>query len=233
MSESVCYENAGDVAIIHMDDGKANALSPAVLAAINEALDQAAEAGSAVVLTGRPDRFTAGFDLTVMREGGPDAARAMVTEGGRLALRIARFRAPVVIASTGHALAMGAVLLAAADTRIGAAGDYKIGFNEVAIGMTTPIFLLELARQRMPNREFLRSVVQAHIYDPDGAVIAGLYDEVVAPDQVLARATAEAERLGKLPRIPYVGTRKLVRGAVLDHIEATLEDDMARSFGQS
>jgi len=231
MSDSVRYETAGDVAVIQMDDGKANALAPSVLAAINEGLDQAEKAGSAVVLTGRPDRFTAGFDLSVMREGGNEVARDMVATGGRLAVRIARFPAPVVIASTGHAIAMGAVLLSAADTRIGSAGSYKIGFNEVAIGMTTPIFLLELARQRMPNTEFLRGVVQAHIYDPQSAITAGLYDEVVPPDQVLERATAVAETLGKLPRGPYVATRKLVRGAVLDHIDATLDDDMAKAFG--
>ncbi len=233
MSDSVRYETAGDVAIIRLDDGKANALSPPVLTAINSALDQAEEAGSAVVLTGRPDRFSAGFDLGVMREGGPAAAQAMVTDGGRLALRIARFPAPVVVASTGHALAMGAVLLAAADTRIGAAGAYKIGFNEVAISMTTPIFLAEMARQRMPIREFFRGTVQAHIYDPEGAVEAGLYDEVVAPDEVLARATAEAERLGQLPRRAYAGTRAVVRGAGLDYIEETLEENIAAVFPSS
>lgn len=233
MSDAVRYEAQENIGIIHLDDGKANALSPDMLAAIDSALDQAEESGAGVVIHGRPERFTAGFDLGVMREGGPKAAQAMVTSGARLALRIARFRAPVVIASTGHALAMGAVLLAAADTRIGAQGAYKIGYNEVAIGMTTPVFLVELARQRMPNTEFLRALVQSHIYDPEGARIAGLYDEVHPPGEVLARACDEANRLAQLPRGAYVATRKLVRGAGLDHIEATLEDDMAKAFPAS
>ena len=224
MSDAVSFESSGDVAIIRLDDGKANALSPDVLAAINSALDQAEEAGLAVLLTGRPNRFSAGFDLGVMREGGPAVAQEMVKSGARLALRIARFSAPVVIAS------MGAVLLMAADTRIGTEGDYKIGFNEVAIGMTTPIFLAEMARARMPVTEFFRGVVQAEIYSPDGAAAAGLYDQIAGADEVFGVALAEAERLAKLPRGAYTRTRAIARGVALDYIERTLEEDIAAGF---
>lgn len=230
MSDAVTYETSGDVAIIRLDDGKANALSPSLLAALNTALDQAEEAELAVLLTGRPGRFCAGFDLAVMREGGPGAARAMVTSGAELALRIARFPAPVVIASTGHALAMGAVLLMAADSRIGAEGEFKIGFNEVAIGMTTPIFLVEFARGRMPNTEFIGATVQAKIYTPEGAVSAGFYDQTATSEQLADRALAEAERLAKLPRRAYVGTRAIVRGAAIELIEKTLAADLATGF---
>jgi enoyl-CoA hydratase len=230
MSQPLSFESSGDVAVLRLDDGKANAVSPAVLEALDRALDQAQEAGQAVLLVGRPGRFCAGFDLSVLREGGPAAARALVTHGGRMALRLARHPAPVVIACTGHALAMGAVLLVAADTRIGARGEFKLGFNEVAIGMSTPIFLLELARERMSKRHFLRGTVQAEVYDPEGAVDAGLLDQVVDPDSLLDTAFAEAERLAKLPRAAYLRTRALARGATLDLIEETLERDMAGAF---
>jgi enoyl-CoA hydratase len=157
----------------------------------------------------------------------------MVMEGARLALRIARFPAPVVIASTGHALAMGAVLLMSADTRFGAEGDFKIGFNEVAIGMTTPIFLAEMARARMPNTEFLRGTVQAEIYSPETALNAGFYDRTMSADQLFDQALEEAARLSKLPRGAYVRTRAIVRGAALDQIEATLEADLNSGFPDS
>lgn len=229
MSEPLSFESSGDVAVLRLDDGKANAISPAVLQAFGEALDQAEEAGQAVALVGRPGRFSAGFDLSVLREG-PAAGRALVTGGAQLALRLARFPAPVVIACTGHALAMGAVLLTAADTRIGAAGDFKLGFNEVAIGMTTPVFLMELARERISKRHFTRAIVQAEIYGPEAAVDAGLLDRTVEAERVVEVAHAEAERLAKLPRGAYVGTRALARAAALAHIEATLESDMAAAF---
>jgi enoyl-CoA hydratase len=136
----------------------------------------------------------------------------------------------VVIGCTGHALAMGAVLLTSADSRIGAQGEFKIGFNEVAIGMATPVFLLEFARARLSKRHFLRATVQAEIYDPSGAVDAGFLDRVVQPERVFEEAIAEAVRLAKLPRAAYLRTRSLAFGKSLDEIEATLEADMAGAF---
>jgi len=231
MSDAVRYESAGAVAVIRIDDGKANALSHTVLGAINTALDQAEEAGQAVLLLGRPGKFCAGFDLSVMKSGGPGAAVEMVKAGAVLGLRLARFPAPVVIGATGHALAMGAVLLCAVDTRIGVEGDFKLGFNEVAIGMTTPIFLLELARARMSKRHFYRAVVQSEIYGPADAVDAGLLDRVVAVDALEETARAEAERLAQLPRKAYVNSRALVHAAALAHIESTLDADLQKAFG--
>ena len=78
MSASVRYELSGDVAILRIDDGKANALAPAIIAAIQGGLQRAEKEAGAVLLTGRPGRFSAGFDLGVFQTGGPDAARRMV-----------------------------------------------------------------------------------------------------------------------------------------------------------
>ncbi len=230
MSDYVQYQLSGDVAILGIDDGKANALGPSVLDALQGDLRRAENEASAVLLTGRPGRFSAGFDLGVFQAEGADAARGMVTAGAELAVQIARHPTPVVIGCTGHALAMGAVLLCAADLRIGAAGDFKIGFNEVAIGMATPIFLMEFARERLSKRHLHRATVQAEIYSPDSAVDAGFLDRVVAPDDLFTSALQEAQRLGQLPRAPLARTRKLLREEMLGRIEATLTDDMASAF---
>jgi len=96
--------------------------------------------------------------------------------------------------------------------------------------MATPIFLIELARERMSKRHFLRGTVQAEVYDPVAAVDAGLLDRAVPADAVFDTALAEAERLAKLPRAAYLRTRTLARGATLDLIESTLEQDMAGAF---
>jgi enoyl-CoA hydratase len=230
MSDFIQYERLGDVAILRIDDGKANALDPAIIDALHAGLDRAEKEAGAVLLTGRPGRFSAGFNLGVLREGGPEAARGLVTAGAELAVHIARHPAPVVIACSGHALAMGAVLLLAADLRIGAAGDFKIGFNEVAIGMTTPLFLLEFAKERLSKRHLQRATVQAEIYSPESAVDAGFLDRVLAPDDVFAGSLEEAQRLAELPRAAFAGTRGRLRQAMLERIDATLADDMARAF---
>jgi enoyl-CoA hydratase len=230
MSDSVHYELSENTAILRIDDGKANALNPSVIAALRDGLTRAEKEAAAVLLTGRPGRFSAGFDLGVLRDGGPDAARGLVTAGAELAVHIARHPTPVVIACNGHALAMGAVLLLAADLRIGASGDFKIGFNEVAIGMATPIFLAEFARERLSKRHLLRATVQAEIYTPESAVDAGFLDRVAAPDDLFAAALEESQRLAQLPRAALARTRGIVRGEVLERIEATLAEDLARAF---
>jgi enoyl-CoA hydratase len=226
MPHPVTVETSDSVAVIRMDDGKANAISPAMLESLGEALDHAERDRLAVVLAGRDGRFSGGFDLGVMKEGG-GAGRALVVGGGRLSLRLGRHPGPVVAACTGHALAMGAVLLVAADLRIGADGPYKIGFNEVAIGLTTPLFLIDQARERLSKRHFQRATVQAQVYDPPGALDAGFFDQIVDADRVVEIAVAEATRLAALPRQAFVATRERARGAVLDRIEAEIESDVA------
>lgn len=233
MTDPVSYDSSGRVAILRLDDGKVNALGHAVIDALDAGLARAEAEGAAVLLTGRPGCFSAGFDLGVVRDGGPAEASALVTAGARLAVRMARHPAPVVVACTGHALAMGAVLLLAGDLRIGARGDFRVGFNEVAIGMTTPLFLLDLARERLSKRHLQRATVHAEIYTPDAAVDAGFLDRVTEPDGAAGAALAEAERLAALPREPFVATRARALAPTLDHIEATLDEDLAGAFGRA
>jgi len=231
MSEPVTVEVDDTIAVIRLDDGKANALSPSTIKAIGQALDQAADKDLGVLLIGREGCFSAGFDLKVMSGGDPAKAREMIEGGGRLALRLGRFPAPVVIACNGHALAMGAVLLLAADLRIGSEGTTKIGFNEVAIGMTTPLFLIEHARERLSKRHFLRATVQANLYQPATAVDAGFLDQVVAADLLESTAREQAKQLAALPRPAFLGTRARARSQSLDEIEAGISADVAALVG--
>lgn len=225
-SAPVSVETDGQVTTIRFDDGKANAVSHAVMDDLNAALDRAEAAGGAVLLLGRPGRFSAGFDLSVMKDG-PDAARQMVRRGAELALRLYELPLPVVAGCTGHALAMGAIMLMASDIRIGAAGDFKIGLTEVAIGMPVPIFATELARDRLSPLQFTRAVSTAAVYAPDEAVLAGYLDEVVPAEDVAAvaseRATALAEGLNPTA---FRATRVNARGATLQRIRATLDADI-------
>src|SRR4051812_26618787 len=153
-SVTVSLKQDGSVAVIGLDDGKANAITLDVLAGIDDGLTKARDSGaSAVLITGRAGRFSAGFDLGVMTSG-EDQMRALVSDGAELLMRLFTHPMPVVCACTGHALAMGSLLLLAADVRIGAAGDFKLGLNEVAIGMGLPVFAIELARYRLTAAGF-------------------------------------------------------------------------------
>lgn len=204
--EVVRYELRDGVAVVTLDDGKANAFSPGAIAELQSALDRAAGEARAVAWIGRPGRFSAGFDLAVMRSGLEPMA-ALVRAGADLYARMLSHPQPIVAACSGHALAAGALALLAADYRVGVAGDFKIGLNEVAIGMTLPHFAVEMARARLSKRHLGRAVSHAEIYAPDGAMDAGFLDEVVDGSVLLERAVAEATRLGELTGSAFEGTK--------------------------
>ncbi len=175
MSDAVQYEAADGVATVSLDDGKVNALGPAVLEALHAAFDRAEQEGAAVLLAGRENMFSAGFDLKVFQVGGEELVR-MLELGARLMHRMFSFPRPVVIGATGHAMAAGAFLLLSADRRVGKNGDYKIGLNETQIGLTLPWPVIELARYRLDRRRLDESVVNARIYSPAEAVEVGYLD---------------------------------------------------------
>ena len=225
-NDIVTYTLEGSTAILRMDDGKANALSEAMIEGILTSLGRAEREAKALVLTGRPGRFSAGFDLRVMMSG-PANATALLRRGSEMLLALYRTPLPLVVAVTGHALAGGALVVLTGDVRVAAEGPFKIGLNEVSIGMPVPVLAMELARDRLATSELVRATLQGQIYDPPGALGAGYLDELVTADALDARAIAEASRLGALSRVAYGATKERLRGATIAHIEATLDSDMA------
>ena len=227
MSDAVAYELDGHVAVLRVDDGKANAFSFALIDALHGALDRAEKEAKALVWIGREGRFSGGFDLGVMRSGDLGAVAKLVSAGGRLATRLYEAPLPIVIGCSGHALAMGAVALLAVDLRIGPLGDFKIGLNEVAIGLTLPTFATALAQDRLSPRHLQRAVVLAEVYDGPGAVEAGFLDLVVAVDKVGDIAIEAAARLAELHLGALHATKRRVRKATLAVLHKSLGEDLS------
>lgn len=226
VADLVSYTLEGKTAVIAMDDGKANALSTAMIDGVMAALARAEAEASAIVLTGRHERFCAGFDLRVMMSG-PAQAVELLKAGSKLLLALYRTPLPLVVAATGHSLAGGALVVLTGDFRIGAAGDFKIGLNEVAIGLPVPVLAMELARDRLSRRQLHHATLGARIYDPESALAAGYLDAVVPAGELADRARAEATRLGAYGRMPYRATKERLRGATIALIEGSLETDLA------
>lgn len=226
-SGAVTYALDADVAVIRIDDGKANALSHAIIADLDVAFARATSEAKAVALVGRDGKFSAGFDLTTM-QAGPEQARDLLRAGAEVAERIFSAPIPVVAGCTGHALAMGAILLFCVDVRIGAEGPFKIGLNEVAIGMPLPRFAVELARERLSKRHLTAATNLAHIFTPAGAVDAGFLDRIAAPAAVESSAIAEAASLAaSLNPAAFRLTREYLRADVAQRALDGLAADVA------
>lgn len=224
MQDIATYKLEGTVATIQMDDGKVNVVSPALIKSVGLALDRARSDQAAVVLTGRPGVLSAGFDRNVLLGGG-DAALEMLVGGFKLAERLLSFPRPVVVACTGHALAMGAFLALAGDYRIGVRGSFKVGANEVAIGLTMPRFATELCKLRLAPTYLQRSVLNAEIYDPETAVAAGFLDRVVGVEDLGATAQQVAAQLAQLPAHAFAYTKQRLREDALARLRHAIEQD--------
>jgi enoyl-CoA hydratase len=211
--------------LIQMDDGKANALGFEMLAQLDSALDQAEEAGKVAIICGRPGKFSAGFDLGVMGEGG-DGMLKLLRSGSTISRRLLAFPTPVILAVSGHAIAMGALLTLSADYRIGVHGTYKIGLNEVAIGMTLPYFGIELARERLARTHFASAVTMAKLYDSVGAVEAGFLDEVVSEEDLVERAIAKSEQLAELDMEAHKNTKARTRETFMAALEEAVKKEL-------
>ena len=157
--------------------------------------------------------------------------QGLVSAGAELLVRLYASPLPTVAACTGHALAMGSLLLLASDTRIGADGPFKLGLNEVAIGMGLPIFAVELARDRLSPRFFTAATIQGEVFDPPGALEAGYLDRLVPANELEATAREEAGRLAQLRRGAVGHTKARARQATIEHIRSTLDVGHGRHRG--
>ncbi|MBD8574188.1 crotonase/enoyl-CoA hydratase family protein [Pseudomonas syringae] len=224
MTDPVSYHLQDGIATLTLNNGKVNALSPAVLDALNAALDQAVKDRAVVILTGQPGILSGGYDLKVMTSG-PQAAIDLVAQGSTLTRRLLAHPFPIVVACTGHAIAKGAFLLLAADYRIGVEGPFNIGLNEVQIGMTMHHAGIELARDRLRRSAFNRAVINAEMFNPQQALQAGFLDQVVDSQALHDTARQVAAHLQKLNMKAHAQTKLKARQAFLVTLDAAIEKD--------
>ena len=215
------FKLVDEIAVLAFDDGKANAVSHRFIDDMMSGLDRAEAEAKAVVVFGRPGIFSGGFDLKEIQKG-PDQAAALVNRGAHMMFRLFGHPQPVIAGCAGHAIAAGAFTLLACDTRIGISGDFKLGLNETAIGMTLPVFGQELAQNRLSKRHLTGAVIQSQMYSPEGALDAGFLDQVVAPPELEEACLNSARQLCALPTATYGQMKRDTRRVPLKNIEDSL-----------
>ena len=215
---NVSYKIHGEIAVLTMNDGKANAMNCEMIGEINRLLDRVEREAKALVITGREGIFCGGFDLRVIRSKKNKRKREQFLEGTRLAMRLYGFPKPVIAAVNGSSVALGAFLLLTADYRIGINGAFRIGINEVAIGMSLPPFALMLAQSRISGQYLTNAVISATLYNPQEAVAVGFLDEVIEQRDLLSRSIKKAETLAQLDVDTFARVKLDIRGAKIRNI---------------
>jgi enoyl-CoA hydratase len=227
MNARVNYRCADGVATITMNDGKVNVMSGAMLHDLDRAFDQAARHGAITVLRStRPGIFSAGFDLKVFAANEPMRSHEMVKAGAELALRVLTHPFPTIGVMEGHAFPMGTFLLLGCDVRIGARGPFRMGLNEVAIGITPPTFAVELARSRLHPAWLSRTVTLGEMVEPDDAVTAGFLDRVVAAADIDAAIAVTVASLSSIHLPSHTAAKQKLRLHAVAAIRGAIDSEI-------
>jgi enoyl-CoA hydratase len=220
-------ERDGDVAIVSLDDGKANALLVPEFLGLEAALDEVEKSTAlSVVLTGRPGFFSAGLNLKALGAMSLDEKKQLVAAMGSAVLKLFLFPRPVVAAVSGHALGGGAMFALASDLRVFADGTFRFGLNEVQVGLFVPSYAIELARSAVSTSRLTDLVIHGRVLSPMEALDMHLADSVQAPGSLISAAMIRARDLAKLTGTGYAITKRLVRGPGAETARAKIAGEL-------
>ena len=191
-------ERNGPVALLRMENGKANAISASLLERLDGMISQLGDARAAVI-TGYEGFFSAGLDLPSLDALGEEQMGSFVLAFSRTMLRVFELPLPVVAAVNGHAIAGGCVLALQADVRIGADRDARIGLNETQLGIGLPVAVVETLRWQVPGSSLAPLALEGRLVSPRAALQLGLLHELVPEGDLLPRALQRASALAALP----------------------------------
>jgi enoyl-CoA hydratase len=230
VSDPIRYEKSGAVARIVLDDGKANAMSVPWFEALDGALDSAeADGAGALVISGRAGFFSGGLNLKVLGTLTPEGVSELARHFAQTMLRVFALPMPTVASITGHAIAGGAVLAFACDTRIATAGAFKLQLNEVAIGIPMPTWMATIAASAVPTYRLTEALLHARAYTPEEAKAIGFVSALGAtPEETETLAASAASQLAQLHRAAYAESKRRVRAPALERARASLDAETRR-----
>ena len=221
----------GSIRELRLNRPPANAFSPDLVAAMTNQLEEVTSAEvDAVVISGAPGMFTGGLDVPVLLTLDRNELRSFFQSFYLMLKTVATCDVPVAAAITGHSPAAGAVLVAFCDYRVISEGPFKIGMNEVQVGLTVPSILQYAMKRLVGPRRGDALLTAGALISPEEALEYGFVDQVVGPDDVVSNALAWAEGLAALPRDAMRNTRRIARAdlvAQFDDLRAVHYEEMA------
>ena len=221
---------AGDVAILRLNTGKANAIDAALLDKLERFLDNAQDVGArALVLTGTDPTFSAGLALPQLVGLDREGMAAFITRFSDVMLQLYACPLPIVAAVNGHAVAGGCVLALMADTRLMTdEPTAKIGLNEVQLGIGLPASVLEPLRAGVPVTSLRPIALEGRLFTPQQALTLRLVDELCPRAELDERALKRAQVYAELPPAGYAQVKAAVRAPVLQAARRNVAEDTER-----
>jgi enoyl-CoA hydratase len=219
-----------DVAVLRLEGGKANAMTPDLLDTLERMID-GFERGpaTAAVLTGYERYFSGGLALPHIIDFDVARMRSFIEHFSRAMTRVFACEKPIVAAINGHAIAGGCVLALMCDWRISADDPaVRIGLNEAQLGLGLPAIILESLRAAVPPASIVPIALEGTLFAPDAALAVGLVHELAPAGDLIARATAKAKAFAARPAAGIAQIKHALRAPSLAAIARTADADTTR-----
>ncbi len=228
--DSISISKAGDRAIINMDRGKVNAINHKMVLELRDGLKGlgADKQVRGIIIAGKPHFFSAGLDLIELFEFDLEQIKVFWKDFLGLMVDLIKFPKPVIAAITGHSPGGGAVIAVGCDYRIMAEGDYRIGLNEVSVGVTITQGIFHSYRFWLGEREAYHALLRGRLFQVDEALKVGLIDEKRPMEEVLSAADQKLSQLLRAPDYVLQDTKQVMRREWV----AAVDVDMSREIEQ-
>ncbi len=220
--------------IVQLDRGRANPMNSAMvnqLTTLFRELEQREDI-QGVVLTGKERFFSAGLDLIELYDYNEAEILQFWMDFFEMVKTLATFPKPLVAGITGHSPAGGCVLAICCDYRVMAEGKYRIGLNEVPVGIAIPKYIFGLYSFWVGRGNAHRFLLEGKLLTVEEALAAQLVDEICPAEDVLPRAIGKLKQYLAFDPHAWKQSKSQIRQEIAASFEFDLEKDMGRRMEQ-
>jgi len=208
----------GQIQILELNRPKVNAINEELIKSLNDALDKIEKDDSikGIILTGQDGIFSAGLDIVALYDKDREYMQSFWILFSTLLLRLYSYPKLIFSAISGHSPAGGTVLSIMTDYRIMSKGNFLIGLNEVAVGLSMPIGIGRVFQSLLGERMAEKMTLMGELVNPERAQLIGLVDETVDSKELLTYSISIMEKWLRLPFDKQIQSKLSLRKDVLN-----------------
>lgn len=172
-----------------------------------------------VMLTGKVNFFSAGLDVIELYNYDKETIEKLFVELFNTLKTLLSFNKPLVSAITGHSPAGGCVLAICSDYRVMANGKYRIGLNEIPVGIIMPNFIYQIYAYWLGAGKASQYILDGKLVLAEEALQVGLVDEVVEAEKVEETALAQLQKYMQFSANTWQQSKANMRKDILVHYQ--------------
>jgi len=214
---------------ITLQRGKANPINSTLVNELRQAIAELKQNDSikGAILTGQPRYFSAGLDVVELYGYDADTMRQFWQDFTALILEMISCPKPIVAAISGHSPAGGCVLALCCDQRLMAEGPYRIGLNEVPVGIVVPPTIYYLYAAAMGEGKAYHHLLNGSLMLPEEALAEGLVHQVLPLEALQEQAEERLNHYLSMNATAWGTSKLLLRQSLLSQ----LRGDFDQLFG--